>query len=560
MSRPSLYSVLLACGLLLLQPAAAAPAALSDSERALHALDRLAYGPRPGDLAAVATEGADAWIARQLAPESIPLPPALAAELRGLPTHGLDAAEIWRRYGPPAQAALPVKARPLAEAQAKREVLAAEQRERLLRALASPRQLEEVMTEFWFDHFNVHREKDAVMLWVGDFERSAIRPHALGRFRELLGATARHPAMLYYLDNWRSGAGGINENYARELLELHTLGVDGGYTQADVIALARILSGWTLDLAGAAEAGAPLFRFLPGRHARGDKFLLGRRIPDGGEAEGEAALDLLARHPATARHIAFELAQRFVADQPPKALVAQLAKRFRDTDGDIRAVLATLFASPQFTARTAWRAKFKTPYRWVLSAWRTGNLPIDDTAPLTTALERLGQPLWGCPTPDGYADTAEAWLGPDALRLRVDLAAAWANGRLPGRDPARTATGMASPTMASPVMDAPAMATSGRTAPDPGPLGGSDEAPDGGPMAAGPMGGAAATGAAPPTAGPRRRPAAPVPADAMPAPDPAALAAALGPAVGKRTAAAIAAAPPALRTVLLLGGPDFMRR
>ncbi|HNF65575.1 MAG TPA: DUF1800 domain-containing protein [Plasticicumulans sp.] len=562
MSRSLLCSVLLT-GWLLLPPAAAAapaPAPLSDAERTLHVLDRLAYGPRPGELDAVAAEGTDAWIARQLQPDSLPLPPALLAELEALPTHGLDAAEIWRRYGPPAQAALPVKERPLAEAKAKRLVLAAEQRERLLRALASPRQLEEVMTEFWFDHFNVHREKDAVMLWVGDYERSAIRPHALGRFRELLGATARHPAMLYYLDNWRSGAGGQNENYARELLELHTLGADGGYTQADVIALARILSGWTLDLAGAAEPGAPLFRFQPGRHAGGDKRLLGQRIPAGGEDEGEAALDLLARHPSTARHIAYELAQRFVADQPPKPLVALLAKRFRDTDGDLRAVLATLFESPQFTARAAWRAKFKTPYRYVLSAWRAGQLPIDDTAPVMTALDRLGQPLWGCPTPDGYGDTAADWLGPDALRLRVDLATAWASGRLPGRDagPDKSGRRRDAGRMSPPAAGEASMAPMAPMNPSAMAAAGADREAGSEPPEAAP-----AMAMTPPMRSPAEaavRRSGPVPADPALAPDAASLAATLGPGIGRRTAAAVASASPPLRSVLLLGGPDFMRR
>src|SRR5262249_50612288 len=229
-----------------------------------------------------------------------------------------------------------------------------------------------------FNHFNIFGNKGFVRLWVGAYEAGAIRPHALGKFRDLLLATARHPAMLFYLDNSSNSAPGsqgpsgrelrLNENYARELMELHTLGVDGGYSQDDVVALARILTGWGLARPNQKPPDGTGFLFDAARHDNEPKRLLGHEITASGEAEGVEAIDLLARHPATAHHIAFKLVQYFVADQPPSALVDRVAARFRETDGDIRAVLQTLFASPEF--RNGIGTKYKTPYRFVLSAVR----------------------------------------------------------------------------------------------------------------------------------------------------------------------------------------------
>ena len=252
---------------------------------------------------------------------------------------------------------------------------------RITRAVASDRQLEEVMVDFWFNHFNVYAQKGAVRWMLPAYEREAIRPHALGRFRDLVLATARHPAMLFYLDNWLStradlvipggpNAGrrmGLNENYARELMELHTLGVDGGYTQQDVIEVARCFTGWTIDRPQ--QGGGFVFR--PLAHDRGAKRVLGQVIPaGGGQQDGERVIDILVRHPSTARFIATKLARRFVSDDPPAALVERAAATFRRTDGDIRAVLATIVTSPEFWSADAYRAKIKTPLEVVASAVR----------------------------------------------------------------------------------------------------------------------------------------------------------------------------------------------
>jgi uncharacterized protein (DUF1800 family) len=305
------------------------------------------------------------------------------------------------------------------------------------------------MVDFWFNHFNVYQGKGLDRVLVANYEHEAIRPYALGRFRDLLGATAHHPAMLFYLDNWLSAAPGfqprraalfdakkkapptgLNENYARELMELHTLGADGGYTQRDVTELARILTGWTFDARRPGERQA-LFVFDPRRHDNGDKDWLGRHVGARGEAEGEWALDVLAREPATAHHLAFELAQYFVADAPPPALVDRLAQRYLATDGDIRAVLKALFDSPEFRDPGVRGAKFKTPYRFVVSALRAAQVPVRDPKPLLGALRQLGMPLYGCATPDGYKNTEDAWLNPDAITRRVSLATLLGSGRAP---------------------------------------------------------------------------------------------------------------------------------
>ncbi|MDE2441862.1 MAG: DUF1800 domain-containing protein, partial [Betaproteobacteria bacterium] len=315
---------------------------------------------------------------------------------------------------------------------------------RLLPALQSPRQLQEVMVDFWYNHFNVFQGKGLDHALVANYEREAIRPFVLGRFRDLLGATAHHPAMLFYLDNWLSTApgfqplrargteskgSGLNENYARELMELHTLGVDGGYSQQDVTELARMLTGWTFD--PRAGNGRSLFVFAVRRHDDGNKQWLGHNVLPRGQNEGEWALDVLAEHPATANHIAFALAQYFVSDAPPPALVDRLAKRFRDSGGDIRSVLSSLFASPEFRNPAVYGAKFKNPYRYLLSALRAAEQPVDDVRPLLGALRQQGMPLYGCQTPDGYKNTETAWLNPDAMTRRVAFATALGGGRLP---------------------------------------------------------------------------------------------------------------------------------
>jgi hypothetical protein len=316
---------------------------------------------------------------------------------------------------------------------------------KLYRAVYSPRQLEEVLTDFWLNHFNVYIGKGQVRLLLTSYERDAIRPHVFGRFRDMLLATARHPAMLFYLDNWlsqdpRDGAPqpaaaqpvrrlGLNENYGRELLELHTLGVDGGYTQADVIAVTRCFTGWTIfEPAGFAE-----FQFNPAMHDRAEKIVLGRTIPrGGGESDGLTVIDLLARHPSTARFISRKLAQRFVADDPPRSLVDRMAETFRRTDGDLRAVMETLLFSTEFLSEGAWQSKLKSPLEMVASSLRALNVDVVDTGTIAQRIAELGQPLYGKAEPTGYPDTGEIWASSAGLLGRTQFTAALAAGQISG--------------------------------------------------------------------------------------------------------------------------------
>ncbi len=411
--------------------------------KAAHVLNRLAFGPRPGDVERVQAMGVDAYIREQLQPDAIPIPDSLQQALAPFSTLRLSAANLFSQYGPPQTMRHSERAdRRAAAKEARHEsklIVEETQQARLLLAIDSPRQLQEVMVEFWYNHFNVFAHKQLDRLWVGAYEREAIRPYALGRFRDLLGATAKHPAMLEYLDNWKNTApgspgargafNGLNENYARELMELHTLGVNGGYTQQDVITLARILTGWTYRRH--TKTGVDIgFFFDARRHDTGEKVLLGHRITGRGEAEGEEALDLLARHPSTARHLCYQLAQYFVADEPDPALVDQLAQRFLATDGNIREVLLTLFHSPQFWDQRAFNAKFKTPYQFLVSSVRATGVPVADVRHLEQALQQLGMPLYGCLTPDGYKNTQDAWLSPDAILRRINIVTALTTGNL----------------------------------------------------------------------------------------------------------------------------------
>jgi uncharacterized protein (DUF1800 family) len=417
----------------------------------LHVLNRLAYGPAPGDLEKVRAMGVEQYIESQLAPQSIPEPEKLMRELDSLETLRMDPVELFKEYGPPrpGRGRKPDPAAVKAARERARIILEQAVEARLWRAVESPRQLQQVMTDFWYNHFNVFAGKGLDHLWAGAYEEQAIRPYALGHFRDLLGATAHHPAMLFYLDNWQNTAPGspgargkfegLNENYARELMELHTLGVDGGYTQQDVIALARIFTGWGLGRPRGGNRGG--FYFDPTRHDDGDKTFLGHTIRGSGEDEGEQALDILARSPATARHIGYELAQYFVADDPPPALVRRLAKRFLDTDGDIRAVLDTLFHSPEFWDRQYYGNKFKTPYQYLVSAVRASGVDPVNIRPLYGMLYQLGMPLYACLTPDGYQNTRAVWLNPDAMTRRISFATALASGRLPLAQPAEDNAG-----------------------------------------------------------------------------------------------------------------------
>jgi uncharacterized protein (DUF1800 family) len=320
------------------------------------------------------------------------------------------------------------------------------QQAKLLRAVYGERQLLEVMTDFWFNHFNIYLNKDADQYLVTAYEREVIRAHALGKFKELLVATAQSPAMLFYLDNWLSmgpkspqavaanrgkpgqAGSGLNENYGRELMELHTLSVNGGYTQHDVTELARVLTGWTIQ---PLEQGAA-FQFDAKKHDPGDKVVLGQTMAENGQNEGLQVLDMLAHHPNTARFIARKLALRFVSDDPPTPLVDRLAQKFLATDGDIREVLRTLFKSPEFWSVKAYRAKVKTPLEFVVSSLRATGTDLSNPAPLLATLAKMGMPVYQMVPPTGYSMTASTWMNSEALIDRMNYALALSNGQVGG--------------------------------------------------------------------------------------------------------------------------------
>jgi uncharacterized protein (DUF1800 family) len=407
----------------------------------LHIINRLSFGPRPGDVQRVESMGVERYIQEQLSPDSIPEPESLTSQLNQLDTLYLNPVGLLE-YG---TTNLPGKKPTQSEIKAAnkrgQQVLDQAVQARLLEATSSKRQLQEVMVEFWYNHFNVDANKGRDRLWVGAYEQQAIRPYTLGRFRDLLGATAHHPAMQYYLDNFQNRADsrpdaqgnirGLNENYARELMELHTLGVDGGYTQQDVIVLAKILSGWGFSRPGQQTDNILGFYFNPKLHDFSEKVFLGHTIKSGGEAQGEEALDILAQSPVTARHISYEIAQYFVSDVPPTELVNNLTHRYLATDGNIREVLNTLFHSEEFWDEKNFNAKFKTPYQYAISAVRATGVEVENTKPISNLLQQLAMPLYGCQTPDGYKNTADVWLNPDAMNRRLSFASAIANGNLP---------------------------------------------------------------------------------------------------------------------------------
>lgn len=322
------------------------------------------------------------------------------------------------------------------------------QQAKVLRSVYSERQLQDVMTDFWINHFNIFQNKDADQYYLTSYERDVIRPHALGKFRDLLVATAQSPAMLYYLDNWLSvgqnsqvgirskGKQGLNENYGRELMELHTLGVDGGYTQKDVTEMARIFTGWTIDHP---EQGGP-FVFDPKKHDPGPKTIMGHRFDEGGEQEGLDALTFLARQPATARFVCTKLARRFVADDPPPALVQRMAQTFLHSDGDIAEVLRTMVHSKEFWAPEYYRVKVKTPFEFIVSALRATGAQVDNPQPILGMLNSMQMPLYGWAPPTGYPMVAESWMNSDALVDRLNFAIQLSNGHLGGVrfDPQRT--------------------------------------------------------------------------------------------------------------------------
>jgi uncharacterized protein (DUF1800 family) len=401
-------------------------------------LDRVTWGANDASVRALTAVGKERYLEAQLRPRDDALPPSVQSMIAGFSVAQLPLEPLVVKLEEQRKAADAIanddekKAAQQAYQQALTKVANEAAARSLLRDLYSANQLREQMTWFWMNHFNVFLYKSNLRAMVGDFEDRAIRPHALGRFRDLLLATMRHPAMLRYLDNEQNAVGHINENYARELMELHTLGVNGGYSQRDVQELARVLTGLGVNTTGKAAPVKPalqaqyvrdgLFEFNPNRHDYGDKQLLGRTVHGRGLPEIEEVADLLAKHPATAHFVSRKLAVYFVGDDPPAALVERMANTFRQSDGDIAATLATLFHSQEFTASLG--RKFKDPIHYAVSAVRLayGDKPILNTNPMLGWLNRMGEPLYGHLTPDGYPLTQAAWASPGQMVVRFEVA------------------------------------------------------------------------------------------------------------------------------------------
>jgi uncharacterized protein (DUF1800 family) len=436
-----------------------------------HVLNRLAFGARPGDVARVRAMGVDQWIALQLAPDRIDDHQAEAV-VASYATFKRPTSELIATYQQ-GQQALRQKGKELAQQgdtgakkdirtellrtnpqlqmqlQETRRIVGDVQSAKLARAVASERQLQEVMTDFWENHFSVYTGKGLTRLFIPSYDRDVIRPLAMGRFRDLLGAVAKSPAMLFYLDQFQStvdsmhaplrGARlpraraalrtrGLNENYARELLELHTLGVDGGYTQRDVIEVARALTGWTMNPRQGAE-----FVFRPEIHDADEKVVLGHRLPAGrGIEDGAQVLDSRAKSPATARFFARKLAIRFVSDDPPPALVERAAQTFLKTDGDIRETVRTIVTSTEFFSRAAYHSKVKSPFELVASSLRALGAQPDTTPRSAQVVAFLGEPIFGHQAPNGWPETGEAWMNAGAILNRINFGLALAGGRIPG--------------------------------------------------------------------------------------------------------------------------------
>ena len=502
---------------------------LTEEQKALHLLDRLSFGPRPGDVERVVQLGWDKYLDRQLYPDKL-ADEVVAQKLQPLETLTMSNEQIAKVYEPPPQViqqlrekfapqpvatnademktegkppaqlgdALndPAKRREYAKALADlgykpRQIPVTElQTAKILRAVYSERQMQEVLTDFWFNHFNVYAQKGADRVLLTSYERDVIRPNVFGKFEDLLLATAKSPAMLFYLDNWLStsptakmpdlnklrqmrqnqnpqgqglGSGlgnnrplrrqeksemkaetkmeekmaqqpgkrtrGINENYAREIMELHTLGVDGGYTQKDVQEVARCLTGWTLRQ----PRNGGGFYFAPFMHDDGEKVVLGQNISaGGGQKDGEAVIKILAKHPATAKFIATKLARKFVTDDPSPTLIDRLSNSFLKTDGDLRAVYKTLFTSPEFWAVESYRAKIKTPFEMTVSAVRALGADTNGTPQFHRWIQQMGEGLYLAQPPTGYADKAENWVNTGALLERMNFALALSSNRIGG--------------------------------------------------------------------------------------------------------------------------------
>jgi uncharacterized protein (DUF1800 family) len=460
---------------------------LPADQQILQALNRLTFGPRPGDALKVRAIGLDKWIDQQLNPSKIDdsqieqfvgryatlnqnqdeLLKAYVDQQRERRLAKREAGDTSRVAAADATAVR----QQMQMQNSRRQVVTQLQSSRVARAVGSERQLQEVMTDFWENHFNIYAAKGAPEpYYLVDFDENVIRPHALGKFRDLLEAVAKSPAMLFYLDNARSmadstrptlreaGSGrreagfrrrglaqipmqprpqqqkqraGLNENYGRELMELHTLGVDGGYTQQDVINVARAFTGWTIK--PPAQGGGFIFR--PMLHDAGEKVVLGHKLPAGrGMEDAEDVLDILAKSPATARFISYKLARRFVSDSPSTALVNHAAQVYLKTDGDIREVIRAIVTSPEFFSQQAFRSKVKSPFEVVVSALRAVNAAPDSTPRSAQVIAYLGQPIFGHQAPNGWPETGESWMNTGAILNRINFGMAAAAGRLPGVD------------------------------------------------------------------------------------------------------------------------------
>lgn len=406
-------------------------APLSESAKIQHALDRLTYGARPGDADQVRSIGLKKWIDLQLHPEKIIENPALEEKLKPLESLRISAEDLAKDYAGP-------------------EVIRELSSGKLYRAIYSNRQLAEILADFWFNHFNVSQRKGPARYLVTAYDRDAIRPYVLGKFKDILLATAQSPAMLVYLDNFRSASPemargkkkrGLNENYGRELMELHTIGVDGGYTQKDVTEVARCFTGWTVRQPRMGGG----FTFNRRMHDTGEKIVLGARIPAGGGMEdGLKVLDILARHPSTAQFISKKLAIRFVSDDPPAVLIDRMAKAFTKSGGDIREVMAAMLEEPEFWSEDNYRAKLKSPLELVASAVRALGADVESADALAKRVADAGQALYRKQEPTGYSDSSEEWVSTASLLARMNFGVALAENRIPGvkaPDPAK-ATGL----------------------------------------------------------------------------------------------------------------------
>ena len=488
---------------------------LTEDEAIMHAMNRLGYGPRPGDVERIRKMGLEKWIDQQLHPDSID-DSALEQRLQRYPTLNLPPKKLIQEYPQPGQVIkkegitkeeyeqrmkdkrrdaesqviatgnenLDKAQQQLAKLQGPGRIVAELSMAKVDRAIYSNRQLQTVMEDFWFNHFNVFANKAEDKWLLPSYVRDTIRPHTMGKFEDLLLATAKSPAMLIYLDNFQSadpaavrrmdaekamrraryggsfaggaaptpgtfpgpvtspsapGAGtagaaakkserGLNENYGREVMELHTVGVDGGYTQRDVIQMAECLTGWTVR----EPRKDPEFFYDDRIHAQGTKVVMGRTFSYGGEKDGEEALKMLANHPNTAKFISTELARHFVSDNPPAALVQHMAAEYSATQGDTRSVLKAMIYSPEFWSRESYRAKVKTPYELVASTARALNAEVTVTLPTSQWVARMGEPLFLCQTPNGYSDKAETWVNTGALLNRLNFALSFATDKVAG--------------------------------------------------------------------------------------------------------------------------------